>query len=399
MSVGKQHIPFLKDVALLAFTAFGGPNVHISLMLDHLVQKKKYLSENELMELMGLCQLLPGPTSTQTITSIGYRQGGPLLALITLFIWGLPAVILMTLLALLYQYFTAQGMELSFFRFIPPLAVGFIAYAAFSIGNKVISDWLTNLLFLGSAVAAILISSPLVFPAVIVAGGLITNFFRKAEAKEIHPRQKPNWIYLILYVGLFVASGLIAVGFNYKPVVLFENFYRFGSLVFGGGQVLIPMMMEQFTQHHQYLSETAFMTGYGIVQGTPGPVFSFCAFAGGMALQEGGTGMILLGSLIGTVGIFLPGTLLIFFVYPLWQYLKQYPWIQRAMPGINAAAGGLVLAAVYLMFLSLQIDISAPETKDFLYLGIAVAGFALLQFTKIPGPLLVLVALVAGFVF
>lgn len=392
-----RHLRYLKDVLVLAVTAFGGPNAHISLMLDFLVAKRKYLTEKELLELMALCQLLPGPTSTQTITAIGYKRGGPLLALVTLLIWALPAVILMTLLAALYTYFVTKGDSVDFFRFIHPLAVGFIAYAAFAISKKVVHNGVTIFLIVVSAIVTILLNSPWIFPIVILFGGLVTNFTSKEKVEVKETKLKPNWIYLILYAGIFVAAGAMSVATNYKPVVLFENFYRFGSLVFGGGQVLIPMMLEQFTQHKDYVTKEQFLTGYGMVQAVPGPVFSFAAYTGALSLQDMGRGFLILGSLIGAIGIFLPGALLIFFVYPLWEYLKKYKVVQRSLEGINAAAAGLVVAAAFILFMALEVNVKDPGTTTFFNIAIVLATFIILWKTKIPAPVLVVIALIAGF--
>ena len=394
-----RHLNFLKDVLILALTAFGGPNAHIALMLDFLVGKRNYLSEKELLELMALCQMLPGPTSTQTITAIGYKRGGPLLALVTLLVWALPAVILMSLLAILYQYFIHRGETVEFFKFIHPVAVGFIVYAAYMISKKVITNKVTLGILLFAAAATIILNSPWIFPIVILIGGLVTNFTRQ-DKPEIKPTTtKPNWIYLFLYAGIFVAAGAVSVATNFKPVVLFENFYRFGSLVFGGGQVLIPMMLEQFTEHKDYLTKDQFLTGYGMVQAVPGPVFSFAAYAGGMAMQDMGKEFSVVGSLIGALGIFLPGALLIFFVYPLWEYLKKFPVVWRSLEGINAAAAGLVVAAAIILFFALDINWNDMGTIDYLDILIVLVTPVILILTRVPTPVLVLVALIAGIIF
>ena len=396
----RVHFAFLKDVLVLAVTAFGGPNVHLTLFLDRLVGRRRYLSETELMEIIGLCQLMPGPTSTQAITAIGYRQGGPLLAFATLMIWALPGIAVMTTLALLYGYLNRWGLSGYYFQFIPPMAVGFIAYAALNLGRKVVNNTVTFLVWVVGAVLPLFVASPLIFPVVIVLGGAITYLaLKEGKAENAPPGIRPNWTYLVLYLGIFALCGALAIAFKYKPMVLFENFYRFGSLIFGGGQVLIPLMLEQFTQHRAYLSEEAFLTGYGLVQASPGPVFAFCAFAGGLAMADmGGWLGILAGSLIGVIGIFLPGTPLIFFAYPMLQWLKQFPAVQRAMPGINAAAGGLVFTAVVIMWRAIDLDYADPTVHDWLKLSIAATCFAILQFTRLPAPLLVVATILAGFI-
>ena len=134
-----RHYIFLKDVLLLAFTSFGGPQAHIAMMFQLLVDKRGYLTEQELIELNALCQILPGPTSTQTITAIGFKIGGPNLAYLTLFVWVTPAATIMALAALGITYLQEQGISLDFLRIILPMAVGFVSYAAYIISLKVVT--------------------------------------------------------------------------------------------------------------------------------------------------------------------------------------------------------------------------------------------------------------------
>ena len=149
-----RYYIFLRDVALLALTGFGGPQVHLARFIATFVKKRKYLTEAELMELHSLCQILPGPTSTQTITSIGFKIGGANLAYLTLLIWILPAVLIMTATGIAVSYIDAKNMTLSFTRFIQPIAIGFIAYAAYVVNIKVIRTKIASIL----TVASIIIS-------------------------------------------------------------------------------------------------------------------------------------------------------------------------------------------------------------------------------------------------
>ncbi|TVR77595.1 MAG: chromate efflux transporter [Chitinophagaceae bacterium] len=388
----KRNAVFLRDVFILSLTAFGGPQGHLAMMLERLVEKRNYLTEKELVELTALCQLLPGPTSTQTITAIGMKRGGPGIALLTLFFWFLPAVTFMTLVSFFITYIKANQWSLDFLQFIYPVAVGFVSYAAFKITSKVVKTQMAWFITAISVIAALLLSSPWVFPASLIVGGVLTNMTNKEKGqnKETRLPIKPNWNYLKIFAGIFILTGVIALFTNYKPVVLFENFYRFGSLIFGGGQVLIPMMLEQFVNHREYMSAEEFMTGYGITQAMPGPVFSFAAFAGGLAMNDGSWSWQLLGSVIGTVGIFLPGTLLIFFTYPLWNYLKTFTVVVRSLEGINAAASGLVISAAVLLFFELE--------TNFLNVLLIALSFVLLQFTRLPAPLLIVMALIGGLI-
>ena len=141
---------FLKDVFICSLGSYGGPEAHYGVFTHQLVVKKKYLSEEELVELIALCSILPGPSSTQTIVSIGHKMGGSLLALLTMLVWSLPVLIMMTLLSFLYEFLAYMNISEEGLRYIGPMAVGFIIVASFHIGRKVIKDKLTLLVDVSS---------------------------------------------------------------------------------------------------------------------------------------------------------------------------------------------------------------------------------------------------------
>ncbi len=388
----KRHKRFFGEVFLLAIAAFGGPSAHLSMMLDRLVGHRKYLTESELLELMALCQILPGPTSTQTITAIGFRRGGPVVAFITLLIWVWPAVTIMTILAILYSHFENFTFPNQAIHYVQPVAIAFVIHASIKIARKVLDRPGTWLLAIICMVLAILFASPYLFPLLLILGGIVTNFMTQ-ETPEEKKRKKvyrPKLRFLSAFVIVFLISGILAILLPYRPIQLFENFYRFGSLVFGGGQVLVPFMLEQFVNFKHYLTNQEFLTGYGFNQGLPGPVFSFAAYVGAMCMKDYGTWGELLGSFIATVGIFLPGTLLIFYLYPLWSSLKGIPVIRKSLLGINAAAAGLVAAAAYQLAQSLDYSIENVI--------IIIVALCLLQFTKVPAPLIILLAIAVGII-
>jgi len=393
LSPFKRHYRFFGEVFLLAISAFGGPSAHLAMMLDRLVEKRKYLTEKELLELMALCQILPGPTSTQTITAIGYRRGGPAVAFITLLIWALPAVTAMTILAIIYNSVKEQGLPAKALAFIQPIAIGFVIYATIKIASKVLDRWGTYVLALAVCILALVFPSPYLFPVLLIGGGIIANFMTQ-ETEEEKSRKytfKPKIRFLSAFMIVFALSAVLAVLFPLLPVQLFENFYRFGSLVFGGGQVLVPFMLEQFVYFNEYMTSEEFLTGYGFNQGLPGPVFSFASFVGAMCMSDYGTWGQLLGGLIGAIGIFLPGTLLIFFIYPLWNYLKGIPAVRKSLLGINAAAAGLVASAAFLLVKAIEFT---PENVI-----ITIITAVILQFTKIPAPVIILIGLIAGIIY
>lgn len=384
-------ITFLKDVFICSLGAYGGPEAHYGVFTDQMVVKKKYLTEEELVELIALTSILPGPGSTQTIVSIGYKFGGPFLAFLTMLVWALPVILFMTLLSFLSGFLAKMNISQDVLRYIGPMAVGFIVVAAYRIGKKVVTDQMTLALLLLGAVTTYFIRAAWIYPAVLVIGGLVSikassedNLWHKVDVTT-------PWTYLILFVIFAAGSLFLSVIFDNRIIDLFENFYRYGYLVIGGGQVVIPMMYSELVEVNQYITNQEFLTGYGLVQGMPGPMFSFSAYAGGMAARHSGPFTQILGALISGIGIFLPGLLLIYFIYPIWEQLKKIKGIKISLKGITAVAAGLItVAAVILM------QESGFAIDNILITLLTVS--ALLS-KKVPAPLLVIATLIIGFIF
>ena len=402
-----RHIPFLKAVFLHSISAFGGPQGHFGMMMKTFVERRRDVTKKELMEYIAFCQLLPGASSTQTLTLIGYKRGGVPLAVVTLIIWILPATILMGAFSFLLHYFDVRGIELKVFKFIQPMAVGFLAFAALRAHKVSVTNLITHIIMAISLVITFLFfKTPWVFPILIISGGIVTNFSSKRipEKEVIKPKQI-KWTNIWLFVLVFIIAGFFsekARKNNWperKAYNLFENFYRFGSLVFGGGDVLMPMMYEQFVVRGKtkYMTTEEYLTGSGMVRAIPGPVFSVATYTGGMAMRSDGKGMQLLGCIIGTIGIFLPSALLVLFFYPVWHNLKKYVTVYRALEGINAAVVGIMWAAS--LYLLKDISITDLKTVSFLNVGVIAGTFALLSFTKIRSPYVVVGCLFLGWIF
>jgi chromate transporter len=306
-------------------------------------------------------------------------------------VWAAPVLVAMTVLSFLYAFLAARHISSGILRFIGPMAVGFIILAAFRIGRKVVTDKLTGLLMLSSGAVTYFIRAPWIFPVVLVFGGLISILTCGETGIWNRIRLKPPWRYLVIFIVLSVVSFVLAMTMNFRLVTLFESFYRYGYLVFGGGQVVVPLMYSELVDIRHYMTSAEFLTGYGLVQGLPGPMFSFAAYAGGMAARGGSALSQVLGALAGGVGIFLPGLLLIYFVYPVWESVKQIRAVKISLKGINAVAGGMIaIAALILM-----------QASGFTWSNLLVAAVtvALLASRKVPAPLIVVVALLAGAVF
>ena len=409
----------MKDVFIIAFSAYGGPNMHLALYQKRLVEEKKYLTTEQLMEYYSLCQMLPGPSSTQTLMSIGYQFGGRVLAFLTLLVWVLPAFILLTIAAICIGAFQEQALD--YLRFVQPVAVGFVIVAGIKMAKKSLKNRQGYLLAAMAFVVTALLRYPLdtwvnmktpwMFPIVLVVAGLFSFYDFKGTIEKYEPiKIKFPWRSLVTFVVIFILAGILGKVSSNPLVILFENCYRFGTLVFGGGNVLIPMMLEQFVNHSKFMTTEEFLNGVGLVQAIPGPIFTIASFTGAIAMQGYGVMAQVAGSFVSTLGIFLPGALLIFFVYPIWSKIKTHPIVVKALPGVIAASCGLVLAAAYLMLLPVGFNWVAPG--DFFYTNldmetpvnlaqiaiIAVCSVLLFK-TKIQSPWYIVVAILCGVLF
>ena len=388
-----RYYIFLKDVLKLAITCFGGPQAHIAHFQKLLVTERKYLNEQDLNELYALCQVLPGPTSTQTLTAIGYRLGGAGLAYLTLLVWALPAVILMATAGILLTSFEKKQISLEFTRFIQPMAVGFVSYAAYSISIKTVNTRTGIVLMVIAGVASYFIKTPFVFPIILLIAGVVTAFDYKAHPKVEKSKFSVTWSNFLLWAGVLIFAAVLGALTKSLPILLFENFYRNGSLIFGGGQVLTPMLFTEFVQYpklYHPLSPQEFLSGYALAQSVPGPVFSFSAYIGALAMRDFGLTGRIIGAFMSAAGIFLPGTFLIFFMIRIWESLKKFRPIRASLQGIFAANAGLVAAAAIILF--------QPLENTLTNFGFTIGTFCLLAFSRMPSWSIILIGLVLGFV-
>ena len=415
-----RHIPFLKAVFLHSITAFGGPQGHFGMMIKTFVDKRRDVSKEELMEYISFCQMLPGASSTQTLTLIGYKRGGVPLAVLTLIIWILPACTLMGALSFLLEYINQKTLKTDIFKFIAPMAVGFLAFAAYYAFKIAVKNTVTQIIVLVTLITSfVFFKAPFIFPLLILLAGFVTNLSSKRIPQTAVKPQKIKWWNIWLFAVIFIAAGVtsevarVQDWNNRRPINLFENTYRMGSLVFGGGQVLIPFMYEQFVERPKSqivirknqdkkqsvisINREEFYTGAGIVRAIPGPVFSIASFTGAIAMKDHGAPMQLLGAVIGSLAIFLPSLLLVLFFYPIWHNLKKYAAVYRALEGINAAVAGIMLAAT--LYMMKDVSVTGLNTVSIINLLVIAGTFALLFFTKLPSPVIVVICLLLGIVF
>jgi chromate transporter len=361
----KATISFLKDVLLHSVTSFGGPQASLGLLHARFVEKRKDLTEAELLEFNALCQLLPGASATQNIVLIGFNKGGYVLATLTLLVWILPACTLMTAIAILYdhQYFSAG---LPILAYLKPMSIAFIVSATFVLYKKAVNNTITIWIFIGASLAVLLgFKSPWTIPLVIIIAGIATNFSKKRIPTIATPPLRIKKMAIILFLLFFLVAGFLsekATRNNWthqKVFNLFETNYRFGTFVFGGGDVLIPLMYEQYVTRPSServlkskrdvikISSDAFLTGAGIVRAVPGPVWSVTSFMGAIAVNDRNIFWQIMGAITAALGVFLPSFFMVLFAFPFWQNFKKYAIVFRSLEGIHAAVVGIMLGASF----------------------------------------------------
>lgn len=388
------------------------------MMMNTFVEKRKDVTDKELMDIYAFCQLLPGATSTQTLTLIGYKRGGTLLAFLTLLIWMIPAVFIMSSLAIIISVGNPELAKA--FRFLQPMALGFLAFAAFKT-SKIVKTKIAQLIAVVFGVLTFLFfKTPWIFPAVMIVGSLCGLLIKQEnESPVTHKKRKLNWILFVLFVGFFITAASLSETArkenwqNRAPFNLFENMYRFGSFVFGGADVLIPVMYEQYVvrpetkriktsnQNVIKIDREEFLTGAGIVRAIPGPAFSISSYIGATVMKSKGAFYQILGATVATIGIFLPSFLIGVFLFPLWENLHRYKILQRLMTGLNATVVGIMLASiVYLTRDTIEPLQHAPISDALIYFSVMTATYFLLTYTKVKAPLIaagcLLLGLIAG---
>lgn len=383
-----RHISFLKAVLHHSFTAFGGPQVHTSLMQYRFVEKRRDITEQELLEYNAFCQLLPGASSTQTIVLVAYKRGGVSLAFVTLLVWVLPATFIMMLAAIAYTHFDLKK-GLDGLVYLQPMAIGFIASATLLLYKKAINSIITKIIFIVSSIAVVVgFQSPWTIPLVIILAGIATNFSRKRIPDDGLAPKKIKWTGFFIFLSFFLIAGFLSEQAtrnnweNRKVLNLFETNYRFGSFVFGGGDVLIPMMYEQYVTRPNServvqnkrdvikMSSEAFLTGSGIVRAVPGPIFSFASYTGALALKEKGVAWQIVGAVVASVGVFLPSFFIVLFFFPIWQILKRYAIIYRSLEGIYAAVVGIMFGATLYLMKDIAIVLEGAHWLQFVIYGV-----------------------------
>ena len=411
-----KHISFLKTVFFYSLTAFGGPQAHIGMLQKTFVDKGKFLSKEELLDYYSFCQLLPGASSTQLFGCIGYKRGGVFLSILTLIIWILPASVIMCMIGLFLSDSTNNTIQISqILEFIKPMTLGFLFFSIWQTQKTALKNPITYIIFFFSLIISILFFKiPWVIPIMIVLAGSITNISSKRIPTPYykHQQKKIRFFPIVIFLFIFLIAGFLSEKArqeewkNRKMYNLFENFYRFGSIVFGGGDVLFPMMLDQYVARPTdkktiqknpnliKINKEDLLVGFGIVRAIPGPVFSVGSYTGIMALKGENKTYQIIGSIIGTFSLFLPGILLMLFFFPLFQQYREYVFVHRAMEGIHAVIVALMLGAAYYLISDYTFINHIQLTKEII---VVLVTFCLLNFTKTPSFLIVILFLIFGF--
>ena len=332
----------------LGLTSFGGPVAHLGYFHDDLVKRRKWLSEQDYAELIAICQFLPGPASSQVGLAIGWTKAGFAGALAAWFGFTMPSA--MALIAFGYGVVAfGESMNAGLLQGLKIAAVAVVAQALWQMSKSLCPDWQRRVLGLVAAAIAIFWPTPLGQVGTILLGGLVGWIFFTADPKHAASALGQNTsktfgaIMLAIFFTLLIALPLIASISGTQSLAVVDSFYRSGSLVFGGGHVVLPLLQSEVVPTG-WVSKDAFLAGYGAAQAVPGPLFTFAAFLG-TVMADAPNGWA--GGLLALVAIFIPSFLLVFGALPFWQMLRRQSGVQSALLGVNAAVVGLLLAAFY----------------------------------------------------
>lgn len=372
----------------LGFTSFGGPIAHLGFFHDEFVKKKQWLDEQAYADLVGLCQLLPGPASSQVGIAIGLSRAGYFGAIVAWLGFTLPSAIILTLFGLGVVQFNLHE---SWLHGLKVMAVAVVAQAIWGMAVKLCPDKERASI----AVAAALITSTTtsVFVQILVIGlagfAGILSLPKKTEFPHVSlpysSSRKAGAFLLFVFFFLLVLLPILAKTTGYQSIRFFDSFYRAGSLVFGGGHVVLPLLQAEVIPT-EWVSKELFMAGYGAAQAIPGPLFTFAAYLGSVS-QVPPSGFI--GAIICLIAAFLPSFLLVVGILPFLESLRQKSNVRSAMLGVNAAVVGLLLSAFYN-----PVWVSAIlNAKDF---ALALLSFLFLVFWKAPAWAIALVCAIAG---
>jgi chromate transporter len=379
-------LAFLK----LGLTSFGGPIAHLGYFRSEFVERRRWLGEQAYADLVGLCQFLPGPASSQVGFALGLLRGGPLGALAAWAGFTLPSALVLLLFAHWAGDLAASTLGAGLLHGLKLVAVAIVGQAVWGMARALCPDKTRAGIALAAMAAVILLPVSAGQIAAIalgaVAGLALCRDSQAAAAPEWLPlplSRRAGLLCLALFVALLVIPPLLAS--HSHGVAMFDAFYRAGALVFGGGHVVLPLLREGVVAPG-WISDDMFLAGYGAAQAMPGPLFTFAAFLGAI-LQPAAGGLH--GAALALLAVFLPGLLLLLGVLPFWAGLRARPAAQAGMRGVNAAVVGVLGAALYDPVWTSAV----LRPIDFL---LALAGFLLLTVWRASPLLIVALGAAAG---
>jgi chromate transporter len=381
----KSLIEILLVSTRLGLTSFGGPIAHLGYFHDEYIRKRKWIDEKSYADLVALCQFLPGPASSQVGIGIGVLRGGLIGGIMAFIGFTLPSVFALILFAWFLHEMNIGNA--GWIHGLKIVAVAVVAQAILGMAQKLTPDLKRKALALFALVGTLLWQTAFTQVSVIVISAIFGFFLykqhiEKDELKIQFPISRGFGVTcLSLFFGLLILLPILREVTSLSWIAMFDSFYRSGSLVFGGGHVVLPLLEREFVPTG-WLSEEAFLAGYGAAQAVPGPLFTFAAYLGTvMKSWQGG--------LLATVAIFLPAFLLILGTLPFWDSLRRNPKIKGALMGVNAAVVGILIAAFYNPIWTSSI--LAPI--DFAFAAIL---FSMLVYWKLPPWIIVVTCAIGG---
>jgi chromate transporter len=374
----------------LGLTSFGGPIAHLGYFRDEYVLKRRWLDEETYADLIALCQFLPGPASSQVGIGVGTMRAGLLGGVAAWLGFTLPSAIALTLFAYSVDRFDVAGS--GWVHGLKVVAVAIVAQAVWGMGRQFCTDRVRATIAILAALAVLAVPNAFAQPVVILLAGLLGWWLFRGEPlpalghhREIRLGRRIGIACWALFFGLLIGLPLLRAIHPGGALDLFTRFYRVGSLVFGGGHLVLPLLQAQVVPPG-WLTNDQFLAGYGAAQAVPGPLFTFSAYLGAIRAPEPNGAA---GAAVALVAIFLPSFLLIWGALPFWDSLRRQPVFRGALQGINACVVGILLAALYTPVWTSSI----LSRADF---GLALACAGLLMIWKLPPWTVVLFAAVGG---
>jgi chromate transporter len=386
-SVAEVFAAFLK----LGLTSFGGPIAHLGYFRAEFVERRKWLNESSYADVVALCQFLPGPASSQVGFTLGILRGNGLLGgLAAWFAFTMPSAIILFAFALGATALTGPVAE-GILHGLKLVAVAVVAQAIWGMANSLTPDRERVAIALVAVAIVVFVGGSVGQISAIVIGAIAGLRLCRADGPaptghlSLSVSRRTGMVAFALFAILFVIAPLLTARTGSQGLALFDAFYRSGSLVFGGGHVVLPLLQAE-TVTPGWVSNADFLAGYGVAQAMPGPLFTFAAYLGAvMGPPPNG----LAGATIALVALSLPGLLLVYGMLPFWDMLRLRPTAQAAMRGTNAAVVGILGAALYS-----PVWTSAVLTpRDF---AVALTGFLLLTVWKLAPWIVVVLLATAG---